>query len=90
VARIGDDRFQFCAAPGFRTDKRMMVNEFFESFTSAEQAKATKQEDRQAILGAINHHFGSTATADSFIKDLMRRGMAHCWFELYPENREDA
>jgi len=76
-------KLQFCAAPGFRTDKRIMVNDFIRAFTSVQNARATVSADREVILNAIEKHFGSFDKADSFIRDLLDRGLSDPWFEKY-------
>ncbi|ORW60830.1 hypothetical protein AWC20_07795 [Mycobacterium parmense] len=74
---------QFCAAPGYRTDKRVIVNNFFDAFDSVRSASATKEEDRQAILGEVEKHFGSFDEADAYIEDVLNRGLGNPWFEKY-------
>jgi hypothetical protein len=80
-------RARFCAGPGYRTDKRVMVNKFFEAFKSVEAAHATKTGDYEKLLAAMISRFGSIEAADAHIRKLMREEMAHKWFELFPENR---
>ena len=82
AAKVGA-RLQFCAAPGYRTDKRIMVNDFLRAFTSVEQAKASISADREVILRQIAAHFGSFERADWFIRDLLDQGLSHPWFEKY-------
>jgi len=82
AAKVGA-RLQFCAAPGFTTDKRIMVNDFVRAFTSVEDAKATVSGDREVILQQIAMHFGSFEKADSFIRDLLDRGLGDPWFGKY-------
>ena len=83
VARNPGVDSQFCAAPGYQTDKRLMVNAFFEAFTSVTSAGSTKREDKDKILGAMNSYFGSTDAADDYIRHLIKRGMSHPWFGLH-------
>lgn len=78
---------RFCVPPGYRTEKRQMVNKFFESFKSVKEARATKMGDYEKLLAAMISRFGSIAAADEYIRKLMRGGMGHPWFELYSENR---
>ncbi len=75
---------RFCVGPGYRTDKRVMVNQFFDAFKSVEQARATKPDDREKLLAAMVSTFGSIAAADEHIQKLMRDGMGGRWFELAP------
>jgi hypothetical protein len=86
ASRTGADT-QFCAAPGYRTEKRMIVNQFFEAFRSVEQAGATKQTDYDKLLAAMTSAFGSVDAANEYIRNLMRDGMGNRWFELYQQNR---
>jgi hypothetical protein len=87
AARTGS-RLQFCAAPGYRTDKRMIVNDFFKSFSSVTQAKATIDRDYDVLLSAMLSYFGSAEAADAYIKDVMKREMSSAWFELYSDKRQ--
>jgi hypothetical protein len=86
AARTGSE-LQFCAAPGYRTEKRMIVNDFFKSFLSVTQAKATIERDYDVLLSAMLSYFGSAEAADAYIKDVMKREMSSAWFELYSDNR---
>jgi hypothetical protein len=83
VARNPGVDQQFCAAPGYQSDKRMIVNSFFAAFSSVASARSTIWEDKQKILSAMTTYFGSTDTADHYIKDLMKRGMSDAWFGLH-------
>jgi len=85
-----DAETQFCAAPGFRTDKRIMVNDFIRAFTSVQDAKASVSADRDVILGEIASHFGSLDAADAYIRELLDRGLGHPWFEKYASPPPDA
>ncbi len=76
-------RSRFCVGPGYRTDKRVMVNKFFEAFKSVKEARATKTGDYEKLLAAMISRFGSIAAADEHIRKLMREEMGHPWFELY-------
>jgi len=88
AARV-DAKMQFCAAPGFRMDKRIMVNDFIRAFTSVENARASVSADREVILREIAGHFGSLGQADEYIRDLLDKGLSDRWFEKYldPEVR---
>jgi hypothetical protein len=86
AARTGS-KLQFCAAPGYRTEKRMIVNDFFSSFSSVTQAKATMDRDYDILLSAMISYFGAAEAADAYIKEVMKREMSNPWFELYAENR---
>ncbi|MEM6891823.1 MAG: hypothetical protein AAF636_27460 [Pseudomonadota bacterium] len=74
---------QFCAAPGYRTDKRLMVNNFVNAFRSVERAQSTEPEDKRVILGEIDSHFGGLGAANLYITELMDKGLSHRWFEKY-------
>jgi hypothetical protein len=76
---------QFCAAAGFRTDKRIMVNDFIRAFRSVKDAKATIKADYDAIIREIVAHFGSEDRADSYIRELLDQGLSDSWFEKYKE-----
>jgi hypothetical protein len=78
---------QFCAAPGYRTDKRVIVNDFLKAFTSVTTARATKSADYNTLMSAIVGYFGSTEAADNYIMDLMKGGMGDPWFGLNAEHR---
>jgi hypothetical protein len=82
AARVDAD-IQFCAAPGFRTDKRIMVNDFIRAFTSVKDAKASVSEDREIILREVAAHFGSFDQADDYIRILLEKGLSDPWFEKY-------
>lgn len=66
---------KFYVAPTFRMEQRIMVNKFFDAFTSVSFARATKQEDLDKLLNAIIAHFRSTTAADKYILKLMKTGM---------------
>jgi hypothetical protein len=78
---------RFCVGPGYQTDKRVMVNKFFEAFKSVEQARSTKTGDYDKLLAAMISRFGSIAAADEHIRKLMSAEMGNSWFGLYSENR---
>lgn len=78
-------RTRFCVAPGYRTDKRIMVNDFFRAFSSVANARATVPEDYERILAEFTSRFGSVEEADRYVRELMRSGMGAPWFELYGE-----
>jgi hypothetical protein len=78
---------RFCVGPGYRTDKRVMVNKFFEAFKSVKDARSTKTGDYEKLLAAMLARFGSIAAADEHIRTLMREEMGPNWFELYSSNR---
>ncbi len=80
-------RARFSVGPGYRTDKRVMVNKFFEAFKSVKEARATISGDYEKLLAAMTLGFGSIAAADEHIRNCMREEMSHPWFELYSENR---
>jgi hypothetical protein len=80
-------RSRFCVGPGYRTDKRVMVNKFFEAFKSVKEAGATKTGDYEKLLAAMISRFGSIAAADEHIRKLMSEEMGRPWFELYSQNR---
>jgi hypothetical protein len=82
AARVDAD-IQFCAAPGFRTDKRVMVNDFIRAFSSVQNARASISADREVILREIVAHFGSLEQADVYIRDLLDKGLSNAWFEKY-------
>jgi hypothetical protein len=82
-ASTAEAKMQFCTAAGYRTDKRVMVNQFVEAFKSINEARATKVDDHEKLLSAMIARFGSVAAADEHIRGLMRGGMGHPWFELY-------
>lgn len=84
---LNEAESQFCAAPGYRSEKRVMVNDFLNAFTSVTAARATKRKDYDDLLNAILAHFGSTEAADTYITNLMKSGMGNPWFELYREQR---
>ena len=81
---------RFCVYPGFRTDKRVMVNNFFRAFTSIREARATKTGDYEKLLAAMISRFGSSDAADEYIRELMLAGMGDRWFEVYSENQRRA
>jgi hypothetical protein len=81
---------QFCVGPGYRTDKRVIVNKFFESFKSIQEARASKTGDYEKLLAAMISRFGSITAADEYMRKLMREKMGHAWFELYSEGNRDA
>jgi hypothetical protein len=80
-------RARFCVGPGYRTDKRVMVNKFFEAFKSVKDARSTKTGDYEKLLAAMIARFGSIAAADEHVRTLMREEMGPNWFELYSSNR---
>jgi hypothetical protein len=82
AARVDAD-IQFCAAPGFRTDKRVRVNDFIGAFSSVQNARASISADREVILREIVAHFGSLEHADAYIRDLLEKGLSNPWFEKY-------
>jgi hypothetical protein len=82
AARVNAN-IQFCAAPGFRTDKRIMVNDFIRAFTSVKNARASIREDREIILQEIAAHFGSFDQADNYIRTLLDKKLSPSWFEKY-------
>ena len=81
---------RFCVYPGFRTDKRVMVNNFFRAFTSIREARATKTGDYEKLLAAMISRFGSSDAADEYIRELMLAGMGDRWFEVYLRIRRAA
>jgi hypothetical protein len=75
-------RARFCVGPGYRTDKRVMVNQFFDAFKSVRAARASKSGDYEKLLAAMMTRFGSIEAADAHVRKLMREEMSNRWFEL--------